>query len=443
MTECQTEYSLFNLTHKRVDVDFSGGKMTSDAGILLVAQADRKLELTKRIAELIPEWRSAALIHERQLLVQERIYLICAGYEDGNDASFMRTDGAFKIACGRNPESSFDLASQPSISRFENRVHGKSLLDQYELMLRVSLERKQRRHGGRLPKTLLFDLDSTCDPTHGQQPFSFYNAYYKTHMFHPLICTLDKDLVGVILRPGNVPAFAGITNWLEIAVRIVRSYRPDVRIILRADSGFCSPDFFDECDRLDLDYLVGMGYNSSLQKECDPLFKEAEQYVKKHGESTRLYKTTVYEAGRWDYPRAVVSMVEHTAEGKNIRHVVHNVGNLKGETVYKWYVQRGSMELNIKEFKNALNGDRLSCTDFEANAFRALLYGFAYVLMSEVRDAQEGTSLFIAQFDTLRLRVIKIAALVKESARRVHIQMASSFPLQTQWLNAIHTLSSG
>lgn len=444
MTECQKQVSLFNLSGKSVKVEFSGGMLTSDAGVALLAMADKKRDLINRIATRFHDERVLGRsTHTVEALLRQRIFQIALGYEDCNDANELRADPALKMACGRLPQSGDDLGSQPTLSRFENCVGWDTLLKLHDLMLDLCLERLIDRFGGKLPRRLILDLDSTCDPTHGQQEFTFFNAHYDTHMYHPILVTVDKELLGVCLRPGNVGAAAGVLNWLPHVIARIRAIRPDCRIRIRGDAGFASPEMYEFCDAQDLEFIIGLGTNKVLVEQSILLQAKAMVGFQQTGRPQKRYSSFDYQAGTWNKKRHVVVKSEINTLGTNVRFVVHNLrGKLSPKSVYSEdYCGRGRMENNIKDLKNALRADRLSCSRFEANAFRLLLHGFAYILMSEVRDTQAGTELDVAQFDTLRLKLLKVAALIEETARHVWVRVCKSFPRKAEFTRALESLS--
>ncbi len=444
MTECQNRQLLFTITRKPVCVDFSGGDLTSDAGVLLLAAADRKLDLCERIAATIPDARvSGRSLHEHLDMIRQRVYSIGLGYEDCNDADDMRSDPALKLACARLPMSHEDLASQPTLSRLENRVDGPTLLNLHRLMLDVFLQRQLALHGGRLPRSMTLDLDSTCDPTHGQQAFSFFNGHYDTHMYHPIVCTVGQELLGVCLRPGNVGASAGVLNWLPYVLARLRELRPGIKIRIRGDAGFAAPEMYSFCEKNGCTYVIGLGGNKVLDAKSAPLLQVAKREFEKTGCEQKLFCTFLYRAGTWNRQRQVVVKVEVNQLGSNVRYVVHDLGKMQPERVYsKEYCGRGSMENNIKDLKNALAADRLSCSRFDANAFRILLHGFAYQLMSEVRSSLMKTEFETAQFDTIRLKLFKVAALVEETARLTWVRVNTVFPRQEVFASALAILAA-
>jgi hypothetical protein len=362
--------------------------------------------------------------------VSQRIFQICAGYEDGNDADSLRIDPALKVAVGRRPEMDRDLASQPTISRFENGVSRKELFRFSRVIERVYFERRVEP-----TETIIIDIDASDDPTHGQQVLAFYHGFYGHHMFHPLFFFdgTTGDLMASVLRAGNVHSANGVLKPLKRLVRKIRKRWPGVKIIVRADAGFAVRRLYRYCEHHGLGYILGLGTNEVLKRLHAPLLGKAVELYEQTQEKVRLVGEVGYAARSWKRFRRVLMKAEVMPQGTNRRFVVTN---LEGdpEQLYDFYVQRGDAENRIKDLKNALKADRLSCSSFEANTFRLLLHSAAYVLMHQLRRKLEGTELANAQFDTLRLKILKVAARVRESTRRVWLQVASSFPYQEIWV---------
>lgn len=435
MTDCSKQLLFQGILKLPVVVDFDGGNLTSDGGVLWLRRVDEGLGLTEGLARGLVDRRDPQRVrHPRLEQLRQRIYQIACGYEDCNDADFLRSDPALKIALGRLPESDQDLSSQPTLSRFENAAGERELKRLNGQLLRTYLETRAKPAG-----RIVIDLDSTDDPTHGQQAFSFYHGFYRQHMFHPLLCFDGEsgDLLAVRLRPGNVHAANGVVKMLERIVKKIRRRWPGVEIVLRADAGFCVPRLYRWCERERVGYVIGLIVNATLKTLHDPLLVQAQALYEETRAKARLTGEVGYRAGPWKRFRRVVMKAEVMPEGTNRRFVVTN---LKGEAgpLYDFYVGRGEVENRIKDLKNALCADRLSCCSFAANCFRLLLHAAAYVLLHHLRRRLAGTELAQAQFDTLRLRLLKVGARVQQSARRVWVRLASGCPYQDLWI-ALHS----
>ena len=431
MTHCNTQLHLNELLSIPVLVDFNGGNITSDAGAVFLRQVDERLGLTERLAACLGDRRDPAKVHHQRIeQFRQRIYQIACGYQDCNDADFLRGDAALKIAVGRLPETGGNLSSQPTLSRFENGATEREWKRMNRELVRTYLE--QRPPPGR---RIVIDVDATDDSTHGQQAFSFYHGYYRQHMFHPLLCFDGEtgDLLAADLRPGNAHAANGVVKMLKRIVKNIRRRWPWAEIVIRADAGFCVPRLYRFCERQGLGYVLGLITNKTLKALHLPLLARAEALYAEKGGKVRLLDEVGYRAGSWKRFRRVVMKAEAMARGLNRRFVVTNLEGTP-EAVYDFYVQRGDAENRIKDLKNALFADRLSCSSFAANRFRLLLHAAAYLLMHALRGHPAGSELASAQFDTIRLRLLKVGARVKQSERRVWVHAASGFPHRDLWL---------
>jgi DDE family transposase len=418
---------------RKVRAVFDAKPISSDGGALLLRQVDRRLGLLKSLSAALPDPRDPRYVEHTLLeLLQQRVYGIALGYEDCNDATTLRRDPVLKTCCDRDPFSDRDLASQPTLSRLENEAGPKSCY----LLARVILESYFVRHPKR-PKRLIFDLDTTADPTHGQQEFAAFHAFYDEHIYLPLlIYDQDGDLVTAVLQPGKPQGVKGAVAVLRRVVERMRKQWPGVPILIRGDSGFASPDMYLACKQLDVDFLLGLAPNSRLQKTAAPLQEDAKRRFLRTGEKARLFSSTRYRARRrWSRSYRVLIKAEHQAIGSNLRFVVTTLPGRAQALYDACYVERAeACENSIKDLKNALKADRLSCHRFWANQFRLLLHSAAYVLMYELRRAARGTEFEDVQMDTLRLRLLKVGVQVASTARRVWFHLSSSYPWQAVWL---------
>ncbi len=431
MTDCSTQLSMTGILSTPVVVAFNGGNLTSDAGAIFLRRVDERLGLSERLASCIIDRRDPNKV--RHLVVEQfrqRVYQIACGYEDCNDADFLRVDPAFKIAVGRMPESEEALASQPTLSRFENGVDERAYKRMSRELLATYLSQRPAPR-----RRIVIDVDATDDPTHGQQAFSFYHGYYRRHMFHPLLCYDGEtgDLLCAMLRPGNVHAASGVVKMLKRIVGKIRKRWPWVEIVIRADAGFCVRRLYRFCERQGLGYVLGLITNKTLKALHAPLLAEAEARYAEQESKVRLMGEVGYRAGSWKRFRRVIMKAEAMPQGTNRRFVVTNLEGTP-KAIYDFYVQRGDAENRIKDLKNALFAGRLSCSSFAANRFRLLLHATAYLLMHALRGHLAGTELASAQFDTLRLRLLKVGARVRQSVRRVWVLTASGFPQRDLWV---------
>lgn len=411
---------------------FDGGRLTSDGGLPWLAEADAALGLCTRLAQCIPDWRRGPVRHSLETLIRQRVYQIACGYEDQDDADTLRTDPLLKLVCGRLPDSGAPLASQPTLSRLENQIsrHTAERLARALVDLYIAA---RGRHGP--PDRILLDFDGTDDPAHGQQEGVAYHGYYGQHMYHPLL-VFDGEtgqLITAVLRPGNAHGSRFAVLVLRRLVQRLRRSWPTVAIELRADSGFAIPRLYAWCEAHAVPYTVGLVPNPALERLAAPLLTEAAgQSAAQDGAKVRLVAETPYQAGSWSQARRVVYKAEVLAKGPNTRFVV-TTHTAEPRTVYDAYVERGQAENFIKDYKNALAADRLSDHRFWANQFRLLLHAAAYWLLDTLRRWLLTTEAARFQFDTLRLRLLKIAGRVWERRGWVRLALAVSHPGEPLW----------
>ena len=414
-------------------VAFDAGQLTSDGGLVWLAQADDRLGLSVAFAAQLRDWRRGPVRHPLALLVRQRILQIACGYEDQDDADTLRRDPLLKLVCGRRPhEPSADLASQPTLSRLENAVDRRACYRLAHALLGLYLQ--EREWDGR-PTHLLLDLDSTADPTHGEQEGSSYHGCYQQHMYHPLLIFdgHTNQLITAVLRHGTVHASRGVVAILQRLVAAIRARWPQVSIELRADSGFALPALYDYCERERISYTIGLSPNTRLQALAAPLVAQAKQLHQQTGEKVRRLAECRYAADSWPHERRVVYKAEAVAKGSNLRFVVTSRTDLAPLALYNWYVRRGEPELWIKDLKDACFADRLSCHRFWANQFRLLLHAAAYWLLDTLRRLLIQAGIARMQLDTLRLRLIKIGGWLREQAQKLSLHLASSHPGEPFW----------
>jgi hypothetical protein len=435
MTPCASQLTFGFLHRKQVVASFAGGDISSDGGVMLVAEADRRLGLTRTLAAVVPDHRDPGRVKQPwSLALAQRVYQIAAGYEDCNDAADLRRDPVFKAAVGRLPQTGRDLASQPTLSRFENAVSRTQLYRMAEALLQVVLD----QYAGRAVTQITLDFDATDDPTHGQQQFAEFHGFYGEHCYLPLLVTARFDggpdeLLAALLRPGRSHASREALAVLKRLVAALRTRWPQASILLRADSGFAIPAIYDWCEGNGISYLIGLARNSRLAARAEPHLQAAHEEHRDTGEKARHIREIRYAADTWAHERRVIVKAEVTAKGDNPRFVVTNLTEPDAEALYDQYAQRGDAENRIKELKDDLAIDRTSCHRFVANQLRVLLHAAAFVLLSFVRKQLSGTELEAAQVCTLQRSLLKLGVRVRESVRRVWLQFASSCPRQELW----------
>jgi hypothetical protein len=420
---------------------FDQPQSSSDGGAILLQAADQRLGLTAALAACLEDERQAGKIdHEVEELLRQRIMAIACGYEDANDAARLASDPVHKLLVGRDPEQGKDLASQPTLSRFENSVDRKELLAMAEVLADSVIERHRKRLHGRA-RRITIDLDPTDDPTHGAQQLTFFNAHYDTYCYLPMVgfLTFDQEieqyLVAAVLRPGNAPASAGAVGILRRLIERVKNAFPRAQIRVRLDGGFAAPEVLEFLDREPkVDYIVNFAANAVLKRKAEPAMKRARRTSKASGQSEHVYGECLYRTRTsWPWKRRVIYKAEVVrAEGKepkeNPRFVVTNMKQSPQWIYEQVYCQRGDLENRIKELHYGMEIGRTSCTNFWANQFRVLLTAAAYVLMQELRLGLAGTASAQAQVSTLRTRFLKIGALVVSSVRRIVLHLPWTFP---------------
>lgn len=427
-TDCTTtSISLSSLRRQKLLLEFDGGKITSDAGALLLREADRRLNLVKRISACIPDPRDPDCIeHQQTTMIAQRMMAIACGWEDLNDHQSLRTDPLWQIVTNRGVDDEKPLASPPTLCRLENRVSRKTCFKLSSLMVEQFIESHREE-----PKELILDFDATNDPIHGHQEGRFFHGYYDEYCFLPLYVFCGSQLLCAYLRPSDIGAAHHAWAILSLLVKRFRQVWPKVRIIFRGDSGFCRWRMMRWCDKHQVDYIIGLARNPVLEKLASPLMQEAQGQHQQEGVKQRLFAWADYGAATWDCKRRVIMKAEHTDEGPNPRFVVTNLTGEAQDLYDNLYCARGQAENYIKEQQLGLFADRTSCHDFVANQFRVLLSGFAYILIDHLRrTVLVGTELATAQVDTIRLKLFKIGAVVKTSVRRLVLHLSSAYPLQ-------------
>jgi hypothetical protein len=419
----------FSFYRKPVQCDFSGGQITSNAGLLPLRAFEERHHLTRDWAVLLSDPRDDERVrHDSLELFRQRIYQIVAGYEDANDADRLRHDPTLQIIADQRLGEA--LGSQPTLSRWENapsardlvRLNG-ALLDQF-----LCLCGEQVRRRGEI----LLDIDSTDDPTHGQQQLSFFNGAYGQHMYHPLLIfeRHTGHLLAARLRPGNASSHARIVPLLLRLVPQLQRAFPHAQIKLRGDAGFALPLLYEFCEFFGIQYVLGTPANVVLQRRAEPLQKRVAPRYRRTGIPQRCFSSFRHRAGRWSRQRRICYKAEHTVAGTNLRFLITNSPGRASE-VFAFYNDSGECENRIEEFKNGFRADRLSCHRFLANAFRLLLHGFAYNLVNLFRLGALPQPWRSAQIETLRARLFKIGARMRQTARCIRVHLATGWPWQS------------
>lgn len=440
---------------KKLTVQFDQRQGSSDGGAILLKAADRRLGLSERLAACIEDRRQPGKIeHTIHELLSQRLYAIACGYADCNDTARLSGDPVHQLLSrGQSPAEAM-LASQPTLSRFENAADRASLYRMGVALAETVIERHRKRLGRRKVRHVRIDLDPTDDPTHGAQQLTFFNGHYDTWCYLPMVGFLtfdgepDQYLFCYVLRAGNAPARQGARGILERIIKQVRANFPKARIEVRLDGGFAGPELLSFLEEQDVDYLIGMAQNKVLQRRARRLMSRARRLSRESNQTENVFGETRYAAGSWKgHKRRVLIKAEVVrAPGKepkdNARFVVTNLKQSPQHLYQRVYCGRGDIENRIKELHHGLEIDRTSCTGFLANQLRVLITAAAYVLMQEVRLAAKGTSCERAQVSTLRDRLIKLGAWLETSVRRIVLHLPKSAPHRCEWQRIARALGA-
>jgi len=430
-----TSFGFPTCKSRKVEADFQGGTVTSDGGLLLLRQVDRKLNLTRRLAEALPDSRrEKSCEHSALHLLRQRIYAIALGYEDGNDHEQLRKDVGLQTAV----ETDEELGSPSTLCRWENRADRVWAAEMNRLMVEAFMESFRKA-----PEELILDFDATDDPVHGNQEGRFFHGYYDHYCFLPLYVFCGERLLVSYLRPSNIDAARHAWAILSLLVKRFREVWPSIRLVFRGDSGFCRWRMLRWCERQQVGYIVGLAKNSRLNALDASLREDAAKQYEETKEKQRLFSEIRYAAQTWDQDRRVLVKAEHHEQGSNPRYVVTNLKGTPQELYDEMYCARGEMENRIKEQQLDLFADRTSCHRWWANQFRLLLSSLAYLLLEAIRRlGLHGTELARAQGGMIRLKLLKIGAVIVRNTRRIVFHLASGCPYQDIFFQVAHRLSS-
>lgn len=438
--------SLSPVATKAVLMDFDGGRLSSDAGLLLLKEVDQRLGLTRRLSEVLCDPRDRRYTqHTMEEIVQQRVFQIAAGYEDANDADALRHDPVIKMIVGRLPETGAPLASQPTISRFENTPSRGELYRVAEVFLDQFIRSYDEE-----PELVVLDFDDTEDRVHGAQQLALFHGYYDGYCFLPLHVYegLSGRLITTILKPKRLRG----EQALAVLKRLVERLRvawPKTLIIFRGDSHFAYREVMDYIEQApNMGYVTGLQTNAVLKRLAAEVVAEARRlYDYQRAQTEEAVKVTRfhsvrYQAGTWHRYRRVVIKVEVTAQGVNTRFVVTDLEQARAQGLYRdIYCARGAAEGYIKDHKTYLQSDRTSCHRFEANQFRLFLHSAAYVLLETLRrEVLRGTAWSRATMATLRVKLLKIGARVRELKTRISVALPSSCPVQAVLRQSVQRL---
>lgn len=462
-TQCKSEQLKFQgRGFRKVVADFSGGRITSDAGGLLLREVATGTKLLERFAECFIDNRNQAMIeHSKLELLSQRIFGIALGYEDLNDHDDLRGDALLATLVGkadptgdqrpRDRDKGYPLAGKSTLNRLELAPAGAPYRHRYHKIVcdpekvdRFFVDAFLRAHP-QAPDRIILDFDATDDPLHGDQEGSFFNGYYDCYCYMPLYVFCGDHLLCARLRPSNIDASLGAEAELERIVGQIRGQWPEVQIIFRGDSGFCRSDLMDWCDEHGVDYILGLSRSSRLVARIASQMKKAKKRFWKTHKPARYYRDFRFRTLKsWSRSRRVVGKAEQLSGKENPRFVVTSLSkeDFSAQELYEdLYCARGDMENRIKEQQLGLFADRTSSATFSANHLRLWFSGVAYVLMTELRRiGLKGTKLARAQCSTIRTKLLKVGALVSLSVRRIWVRCATGYPYQQIFATALQNL---
>jgi len=434
MTNCTTKNIYFSPSKRRkIEVNFKGGDVTSDAGILLLREVDQKLGFTKALANHIEDERDQRYVdHSVESMLAQRIYGLALGYEDLNDHATLRKDIGFQTAVGCDAA----LASAPTLSRLENKANRALAVDITRQGIEAFIDSFSKP-----PTELILDFDPTDDKIHGNQEKKHYHGYYNSYCYLPLYVFCEDQLLVSYLRPCNIDGAKHAWAILSLLVKRFRQRWPGVKIIFRGDGGFCRDRMLRWCDKHEVGYVTGMSSNNRLLTASADLRTKAAKEFEQTQEKQKLFGEFQYAAKTWEANRRIIVKAEHTDKGPNPRFIVTNLSSDPQELYEQTYCGRGDMENRIKEQQLDLFADRTSCHAWWPNQFRLLLSGCAYMLISALRRTiLKGTELAKAQCGTIRLKLFKIGAVVLRNTRKVKFFLSSAYPFQSLFTNIAQKL---
>lgn len=437
MTNCtQSRFEFPPLKRRQIEANFEGGDITSDGGVLLLRQVDKRLGLSEAVARALDDpRRQASCLHDGLSLLKQRLYGLALGYEDLNDHQHLRADLAIQTAVERSEL----LASSATLCRWGNWADREVAWKLHEVIVEQFIASFKRA-----PKKLVLDFDATDDVVHGKQEGRFFHGYYDHYCFLPLYVFCKEQLLVSYLRPSKIDGAKHTWAILSLLVKRLRQVWPKVKLIFRGDSGFCRWRMLRWCERHEVGYIVGIAKNKRLNAMVKPALDAAAACFAETGNKVRWFTDIDYAANSWDHPRRVIAKVEHTDKGSNPRYVVTHLEGEAQALYEKLYCARGDMENRIKEQQLDLFADRTRCHRWWPNQFRLLLSSLAYTLLEAIRRlALKGTELANAYVGTLRLKLLKIGAVLVKNSRRIRFLLSSTYPYQSLFFHVAARLEPG
>ena len=418
-----------------VEGRFDGGSMTSDGGVMLLGATDKKLGLIEAAARCIADPRSPLLItHQVRDMLRQRVYGLALGWEDLNDHTALRQDVAMQTAVGVEHE----VASAPTLCRLEKWADRASAWRLHQVLVEQFMASFKDA-----PEELVLDFDATDNPLFGQQEGRFFHGYYDAYCYLPLYVFCGQQLLCAYLRPSRIDGAQHAAAILKLLVQRLRQRWPQVRIIFRGDSGFCRQRILNYCERANVHYIIGLARNPRLQQITEFLELAMKEVFERTALKQREIGEFVYAANTWRCQRRVITRLEYGQQGNNPRYVVTNLTGQPQALYDELYCQRGEAENRIKEAQVGLFATRTSCHHFQSNQLRMLLAALGYVLIERLRAlALQGTELACAQVDTLRIKLLKLGAVITRNTRRIRLYMASNWPSKHIFAHAMGQLRS-
>lgn len=418
-----------------VEGRFDGGNMSSDAGVMLLSEVDRKIGLTQAAAPHIADPRNPLLItHAVRDMLRQRIYGLALGWEDLNDHAVLRQDIAMQTAVGVDRE----VASAPTLCRLENWSDRKAAWGLHQVLVDQFIASFKSA-----PEELILDFDATDNPLYGQQESRFFHGYYDSYCYLPLYVFCGQQLLCCYLRPSRIDGAKHSAAILKLLVKRLRAAWPQVRIVFRGDSGFCRARIINYCERSDVNYIIGLARNPRLQQITEFLELSMKDEFERTKTKQREVGEFMYAAQSWQIERRVITRLEYGEQGNNPRYIVTNLSAPAQQLYDDVYCQRGEAENRIKEAQVGMFATRTSCQHFQSNQLRMLLAALGYVLVERLRAlALQGTELATAQVDTLRIKLLKVAAVITRNTRRIRLYLASNWPSADIFEHAVQQLRS-
>jgi hypothetical protein len=427
-----TLFPLSSINKKPVEVSFTAEKISTDGGLLLMNEVENNIGIIKAIASCIRDDRHQSYVHHSVLsMLSQRVYQIAAGYEDTNDCDTLKDDAVLKMCSGQLPETGSTLASQPTMCRMENQPTRRELYEMAYALLNTFVNSYSNE-----PTVIIIDCDDTNSNAHGEQQEIVYNDYYGEYCFMPLHIYegLSGKLITTILKPGRRSKNTSVYGILRRIITHIRKSWENTNIIVRGDSHFCCKELMDWAYTQEkVHFISGLTGNSVLNKLAEVTINAAKREYAQYGKAVKRYHSFEYQAGSWEHLQRVIVKVEANSMGTNIRYIVTDMRQYRTQDVYeKGYCARGNMELRIKDHKLFLQSDRMSCNSFLANQFRLFLHSAAYVLIHALqKEVLRNTEYANATMKTIQLKVIKLAARVKEMKTKIRIELPAVFPVKS------------